>query len=171
MFLAIDKNQKPSSGCVRLIYLWHLVPVSLRYATATGFKVAISSYSLFIRTQVKTYIYFVWQSDVMSCMYKLMVRERTRGCSCAGAAWARLCCSLGAHADGAAALLAVGGGARGAVCALAAPLRARLLPAIAHAASHHRVTFLQSRKCQTHSAGAKICFAPCTAFSNNNNNI
>lgn len=90
----------------------------------------------------------------MSSMYKLSVRERTRGCSNAGAAWAALCGSLSSFADGAAALLT----AAGALAALPGPLRSRLLPAVAHAASHHRTAFLQSRECTAGSL-LNICLA------------
>ncbi|XP_038215912.1 rotatin-like [Zerene cesonia] len=74
----------------------------------------------------------VLKSDVLSCV----ARSRARACSAAATgAWARLCEALGARADGAAALLAA--------CARAPP--PCLLPALAHAAHHHRLPFLQSR--------------------------
>ncbi|CAH0720926.1 unnamed protein product, partial [Brenthis ino] len=77
------------------------------------------------------------KNDILSCICKL----RARGASVeggAGAAWARLCAAAGAHADGAAALLAL----LGAPALRPAPVA--LLPALAHAAHHHRQAFLQS---------------------------
>ncbi|XP_060800326.1 rotatin [Amyelois transitella] len=84
----------------------------------------------------------ILKSDVLPCLYKLSIREKSRGGSggAAGVAWARLCEALARHSDGAAALLAL----RPQLAALPPALRPLLLPAVAHAASHQRLTFLQS---------------------------
>lgn len=76
-------------------------------------------------------------------MYRMCIRERVRGAGPASAAWARACERLARHADGAAAVLALPAGAAP-LSALPAPVRARLMPALAHAAHYHRITFLQS---------------------------
>lgn len=83
------------------------------------------------------------QSSVLSSMYRLCMRARARGAGQAGAAWAQLCERAARHSEGAAALLALAGGAAP-LAALPPPVRAKLMPALAHAAHHHRVTFLQS---------------------------
>ncbi|CAK1581819.1 unnamed protein product [Parnassius mnemosyne] len=83
----------------------------------------------------------ILKSDVLSCMNKAWSRggrcaRGAEGGACGGwGAWARLCEALARHADGGGALLA-----------LVAPrgAAARLLPALAHAAHHHRAAFLQS---------------------------
>jgi hypothetical protein len=75
----------------------------------------------------------------------MTVRERGRGAG--GARWAALCAEAARYADGAAALLALR--ARAPLLPLPAPLRARLLPALAHAAHHHRPAFLHTRESPT----------------------
>ncbi|XP_012549479.1 rotatin isoform X2 [Bombyx mori] len=83
------------------------------------------------------------KSDVLSSVYRMCVRERVRGACGAADAWAGFVETLSRHADGAAAVL----GAlapRAAMCALPPPLRAKLMPALAHGAHYHRVAFLQS---------------------------
>ncbi|KAM3963108.1 rotatin [Aphomia sociella] len=85
------------------------------------------------------------KSEVLSSLYKLVGRERVcggRGGRGAGAAWARLCEAIARHADGAHALLTLLGGR--APSSLPPSARAPLLPALAHAAAHHRNIFLQS---------------------------
>ncbi|CAD0196842.1 unnamed protein product [Chrysodeixis includens] len=85
----------------------------------------------------------VLKSDVLSSMYRLCIRERVRGLGAACVWWARVCERAARTAEGAAALLALP--ARAApLAALPPPARARLMPALAHAAHHHRITFLQS---------------------------
>ncbi|KAJ0180591.1 hypothetical protein K1T71_003995 [Dendrolimus kikuchii] len=84
----------------------------------------------------------ILKSEVLSNMYKMCVRERSRGGIGAGAWVAGVCEAVARHAEGAAAVLTLVG--RGAVMALAPRVRAAMMPAIAHAAHHHRVTFLQS---------------------------
>ncbi|XP_075969669.1 rotatin-like [Anticarsia gemmatalis] len=85
----------------------------------------------------------ILKSDALVSMHRLCIRARVRGVGASGVAWARLCESVARHAEGAAALLAMKAGTAFPV-ALPAPTRALLLPAIAHAAHHHRQTFLQS---------------------------
>ncbi|XP_053625820.1 rotatin-like [Plodia interpunctella] len=84
----------------------------------------------------------ILKSDVLPCLYKLAVRSRSRpgGCGGVGGAWARLCETLSRHAEGAGALLSL----QPQLAALPPALRPRLLPAIAHAALHQRLAFLQS---------------------------
>ncbi|CAG4989299.1 unnamed protein product [Parnassius apollo] len=81
------------------------------------------------------------KSEVMSCMNKAWSRggRYVRGAEDGGGTeWVRLCAALARHADGGGVLLAL----------LAATprrgLSARLLPALANAAHHHRAAFLQS---------------------------
>lgn len=79
------------------------------------------------------------QSDVLQCMYKLRVRERTAGgTGAAGIEWAKLCEAAARHADGAQALLSLR------PLLTAPPVRAKLLPALAHVAKHRRTAVLQS---------------------------
>lgn len=79
-------------------------------------------------------IIYVQQSEVVSCIYKLRLAERSStGPACS--AWTRLASFLSRYADGAARILAL----RPMV------MPALILPALANAAHHHRVTFLQTR--------------------------
>ncbi|KAL0842160.1 hypothetical protein ABMA28_014333 [Loxostege sticticalis] len=80
------------------------------------------------------------KNDVISSIYKSIVRDRGRGGGNAGVAWAKLCSVTARYADGAGALLAL----RPLLPVLPPVLRVHLMPALAHAAYHHRVTFLQS---------------------------
>ncbi|XP_063892292.1 rotatin [Helicoverpa armigera] len=83
------------------------------------------------------------KSEVISGMYRLLIRARVRGAGAAAAGWARLMERAARHAEGGAALLALPP-ASAPLCALPAAARAKLMPALAHAAHHHRNTFLQS---------------------------
>ncbi|CAH0701750.1 unnamed protein product [Spodoptera exigua] len=83
------------------------------------------------------------KSEVLSSMYRLCIRERVRGVGVGGACWVRLCEQTARSAEGAAAVLALPAGAAP-LSALPATVRAGLMPAIAHAAHHQRITFLQS---------------------------
>ncbi|XP_023948236.2 rotatin [Bicyclus anynana] len=76
------------------------------------------------------------KNEVLTCICKL--RARAGHGSAAGEEWTKLCEAMARHSDGAAAVLAT--------VALPAmkPTPARMLPALAHAAHHHRLTFLQS---------------------------
>lgn len=85
----------------------------------------------------------ILKSECMVSMHRLCARVRVRGAGVVGEAWARLCESVARYADGAAALLALRAGTAS-LAALPQHTRALLLPAIAHAAHHHRQTFLQS---------------------------
>ncbi|KAL4710751.1 hypothetical protein ACJJTC_004396 [Scirpophaga incertulas] len=81
----------------------------------------------------------VIKSEVLANLYKMIVRERGRNAD-VGARWARLCAAWARHADGAAAVLAL----RPHLAALPGTLRPHMLTALAHAAHHHRTTWLQS---------------------------
>ncbi|PZC84477.1 hypothetical protein B5X24_HaOG205051 [Helicoverpa armigera] len=83
------------------------------------------------------------KSEVISGMYRLLIRARVRGAGAAAAGWARLMERAARHAEGGAALLALPP-ASAPLCALPGAARAKLMPALAHAAHHHRNTFLQS---------------------------
>uniref|UniRef100_A0A2H1WJ18 SFRICE_009028 n=1 Tax=Spodoptera frugiperda TaxID=7108 RepID=A0A2H1WJ18_SPOFR len=83
------------------------------------------------------------KSEVLSSMYRLCIRERVRGAGVGGACWARLCERAARWAEGAAVVLSLPAGAAP-LAALPASVRAGLMPAIAHAAHHQRITFLQS---------------------------
>ncbi|XP_063822098.1 uncharacterized protein LOC135072080 [Ostrinia nubilalis] len=80
------------------------------------------------------------KNDVIPSIYKSIVRDRGRGGGNAGVAWAKLCSVIARYPDGAGALLTL----RPLLPALPPALRAHLMPALAHAAHHHRTTFLQS---------------------------
>ncbi|GBP57004.1 Rotatin [Eumeta japonica] len=79
------------------------------------------------------------KTDVIAVVYRVRCTERGRHAPRVWGAWARLAEAASRHADGAARLLELRAHA-----ATTPPARDLLLPALAHAAHHHRATFLQS---------------------------
>ncbi|CAH2073770.1 unnamed protein product, partial [Iphiclides podalirius] len=75
----------------------------------------------------------ILKSEVLACMGKAW--RGAGGAAGAQCAWARLCSALARHPDGGGALLAL---------PALRPAHARLLPALAYAAHHHRAAFLHA---------------------------
>ncbi|XP_034840583.1 rotatin isoform X1 [Maniola hyperantus] len=78
------------------------------------------------------------KNEVLTCICKMRARGNGYGSTVASEEWVKLCEAMARHADGAAAVLGA------AALPALKPTPARLLPALAHAAHHHRLAFLQS---------------------------
>ncbi|CAG9783813.1 unnamed protein product [Diatraea saccharalis] len=81
----------------------------------------------------------ILKSDILLVLFKSIIRERGRGGS-TGVCWTRLACAVSRYSDGSAALLSL----RAQLPSLPPNLLGLALPALAHAAHHHRQTLLQA---------------------------